>query len=66
MGYYDKVDYYVAVIISDEDEDYTVEDNYADAEMVYRYWCETHPQARVYIQQMDTGRIIDERLAATL
>jgi len=66
MGYYDKVDYYVAVIISDEDEDDTVEDNYADAEMVYRYWCETHPQARVYLQQMDTGRIIDERLAATL
>ena len=66
MGYYDKVDYYVAVIISDEDEDDTVEDNFADAEMVYRYWCETHPQARVYIQQMDTGRIIDERLAATL
>lgn len=66
MGRYDKVDYYVAVIISDEDEDDTVEDNFADAEMVYRYWCETHPQARVYIQQMDTGRIIDERLAATL
>jgi hypothetical protein len=66
MGYYDKVDYYVAVIISDEDEDDTVEDNFADAEMVYRYWCEMHPQARVYIQQMDTGRITDERLAATL
>ena len=66
MGYYDKVDYYVAVIISDEDEDDTVEDNFADAEMVYRYWCETHPQARVYIQQMDTGRIIDERVAAAL
>ena len=66
MGRYDKIDYYVAVIISDEDEDDTVEDNFADAEMVYRYWCETHPQARVYIQQMDTGRIIDERLAATL
>ena len=66
MGRYDKIDYYVAVIISDADEDDTVEDNFADAEMVYRYWCETHPQARVYIQQMDTGRIIDERLAATL
>ena len=66
MGYYDKVDYYVAVIISDEDEDDTVEDNYADAEMVYRYWCETHPQARVYIQQMDTGRIMDERASTAL
>ena len=60
------MDYYVAVIISDEDEDDTVEDNFADAEMVYRYWCETHPQARVYIQQMDTGRIMDERLATAL
>ena len=66
MGYYDKVDYYVAVIISDEDEDDTVEDNFADAEMVYQYWCETHPQARVYIQQMDTGRITDERPATAL
>ena len=66
MGYYDKVDYYVAVIISDEDEDDTVEDNFADAEMVYRYWCETHPQARVYIQQMDTGRIMDERASTAL
>jgi hypothetical protein len=66
MGYYDKVDYYVAVIISDEDEDDTVEDNFADAEMVYDHWCKTHPEARVYIQQMDTGRITDERLAATL
>jgi len=60
------VDYYVAVIISDEDEDDTVEDNFADAEMVYRYWCETHPQARVYIQQMDTGRIMDERASTAL
>ena len=66
MGYYDKVDYYVAVIISDEDEDDTVEDNFADAEMVYRYWCETHPAARVYIQQMDTGRITDERASTAL
>ena len=66
MGYYDKVDYYVAVIISDEDEDDTVEDNFADAEMVYRYWCETHQQARVYIQQMDTGRIMDERASTAL
>ena len=66
MGRYDKVDYYVAVIISDEDEDDTVEDNFADAEMVYRYWCETHPQARVYIQQMDTGRIMDERASTAL
>ena len=66
MGYYDKVDYYVAVIISDENEDDTVEDNFADAEMVYRYWCETHPQARVYIQQMDTGNITDERAATAL
>lgn len=66
MGHYDKIDYYVAVIISDEDEDDTVEDNFADAEMVYRYWCETHPTARVYIKQMETGRIIDERAATTL
>lgn len=66
MGRYDKVDYYVAVIISDEDEDDTVEDNLADAVMVYRYWCETHPQARVYIQQMDTGRIMDERASTAL
>ena len=66
MGYYDKVDYYVAVIISDENEDDTVEDNFADAEMVDRYWCETHPQARVYIQQMDTGNITDERAATAL
>jgi len=65
MGYYDKVEYFVEVIEDDFADD-TVEDNYADAEMVYRYWCETHPQARVYLQQMDTGRIIDERLAATL
>lgn len=66
MGYYDKVDYYVAVIISDEEEDDTVEDNYADAEMVYRYWCETHPQSRVYIRSMDSGRITDERAATAL
>jgi len=66
MGIYDKVDYYVAVIISDEDEDDTVEDNLADAVMVYDHWCKTHPTARVYIKQMETGRIIDERVAATL
>ena len=65
MGYYDKVEYFVEVIEDDFADD-TVEDNYADAEMVYDHWCETHPQARVYLQQMDTGRIIDERLAATL
>ena len=66
MGRYDKVHYYVAVIISDEDEDDTVEDNFADAEMVYDHWCKVHPEARVYLQQLDTGRITDERLAATL
>lgn len=67
MGIYDKVDYYVAVIISDEDEDDTVEDNLADAVMVYDYWCKAHPQARVYIKHLGSkGRIIDERLATTL
>ena len=65
MGRYDKVDYYVAVIEDDFADD-TVEDNYADAEWIYRYWCETHPQARVYIQQMDTGRITDERASTAL
>jgi len=66
MGRYDKVDYYVAVIISDEDEDDTVEDNFADAEMVYDHWCKTHPEARVYILRMDTGNITDERAATAL
>lgn len=66
MGRYDKVDYYVAVIISDEDEDDTVEDNLADAEMVYAHWCKTHPEARVYIQQMETGRTMNERPATAL
>lgn len=66
MGRYDKVDYYVAVIISDEDEDDTVEDNLADAEMVYDHWCKTHPEARVYILRMDSGRITDERAATAL
>lgn len=66
MGRYDKVDYYVAVIISDEDEDDTVEDNFADAEMVYDHWCKTHPEARVYILRMDSGRITDERPATAL
>jgi hypothetical protein len=65
MGRYDKVHYFVEVIEDDFADD-TVEDNLADAEMVYELWCETHPQARVYIQHMDTGRIIDERLATAL
>ena len=65
MGRYDKVEYFVEVIDDDFADD-TVEDNYADAAMVYRHWCETHPQARVYIQQMDTGRIMDERASTAL
>ena len=65
MGRYDKVDYYVAVIEDDFADD-TVEDNFADAAMVYRYWCETHPQARVYILRMDTGNITDERASTAL
>jgi len=65
MGRYDKIDYYVAVIEDDFADD-TVEDNFADAEMVYDHWCKTHPEARVYILRMDTGNITDERLAATL
>jgi hypothetical protein len=65
MGYYDKVEYFVEVIEDDFADD-TVEDNYADAEMVYDHWCKTHPRARVYIQHMDTGRIMDERAATTL
>jgi len=65
MGRYDKVDYYVAVIEDDFADD-TVEDNLADAEMVYDHWCKTYPEARVYILRMDSGRIIDERLATAL
>lgn len=66
MGRYDKVYYYVAVIISDEDEDDTVEDNLADAETVYAYWCKVYPQARVYIRSMETGRTMNERPATAL
>lgn len=65
MGYYDKVEYFVEVIENDFADD-TVEDNYADAEMVYDHWCKTYPEARVYILHMDSGRITDERLAAAL
>ena len=65
MGRYDKVDYYVAVIEDDFADD-TVEDNFADAERVYDHWCKVHPEARVYIQQMDTGNITDERAATAL
>jgi hypothetical protein len=59
------VDYYVAVIEDDFADD-TVVDSFADAEMVYDHWCKTYPEARVYILRMDSGRITDERLAATL
>jgi hypothetical protein len=66
MGRYDKIDYYVACILDDELHDDTAEDNLADAEMVYEYWCKEHPTAWVFIKQRDTGRIIDERLATAL